>query len=55
MFSLNLNGYLNVLTLFKKSYFLKWDSLPQTVFTAVPLTWQHTLEKVHVVALSSAS
>jgi hypothetical protein len=40
MFSLNRNGIF-VLTMFKKSYFLKWGSPPQTSFTAVPLTSQH--------------
>ena len=52
MFSLNLNGIF-VLTMFKKSYFLKWGSPPQTAFTDVPLTSQHPLEKAHVVASSS--
>jgi hypothetical protein len=42
------------LTMFKKIYFLKWDSPPQTAFTAVPLTLQHPLEKAQVVASSSA-
>jgi hypothetical protein len=37
MFSLNLNGIF-VLTMFKKSYFLKWGSPRQTAFMAVPLT-----------------
>jgi hypothetical protein len=50
MFSLNLNGIF-VLTMFKKSYFLKWHSPPQTAF---PLTLQHSLEKADVVASSSA-
>ena len=40
--------------MFKKSYFLKWDSPPQTAFTAVQLTSQHPLERPHVVASSSA-
>ena len=53
MFSLNLNGKC-ALTMFKKSYFLKWGSPPQTAFTDVPLTSQHPLEKAHVVASSSA-
>ena len=53
MFPLNLNGIF-VLTMLKKSYFLKWDSHPQTAFTAVLLTSQHSLEKAHVVASSSA-
>jgi hypothetical protein len=48
MFPLNLNGIF-VLTMLKKSYFLKWDSHPQTAFTAVLLTLQHSLEKAHVV------
>ena len=37
MISLNLNGIF-VLTMFKKSHFLKWGSPPQTAFMAVPLT-----------------
>ena len=53
MLSLNLN-VIFVLTMFIKSYFLKWDSPPQTTFTAVPLTSQYPLEKTHVVASSSA-
>ena len=53
MISLNLNG-ICVLTMFKKSYFLKWGSPPQTAFSDVPLTSQHPLEKAHVVAPSSA-
>ena len=53
MFSLNLNGIF-VLTMFKKSYFPEWGSLPLTAFTAVPLTSQHPLEKAHVVASSSS-
>ena len=44
MFSLNLYGIF-VLTMFKESYLLKWGSPPQTVFTAVQLTLQHTLKK----------
>jgi hypothetical protein len=40
--------------MFKKSYFLKWGSPPQTAFSDVPLTSQHPLEKAHVVAPSSA-
>jgi hypothetical protein len=31
--------------MFKKSYFVKWDSPPQTAYTAVPLTSQHPLKK----------
>jgi len=53
MFSLNPNG-LFVLTMFKKSYFLKWHSPPQMTYTAVPLTLQHSLEKADIVASSSA-
>jgi len=53
MFPLNLNG-ICVLTMFKMSYFFKWDSHPQMAFTAVLLTSQHSLEKAHVVASSSA-
>ena len=53
MFSFNLNGIL-VLTVFKTSYFFKWDSPPQTASTTVPLTSQHPLEKAHIVASSSA-
>ena len=53
MFSLNLNG-ICVLTMFKKSYFLKCSSPPQTAFSDVPLTSQHPLEKAHVVASSSS-
>ena len=53
MFSFNLNGIF-VLTMFKKLYFLKCGSPPQMAFTAVPLTSQHSLEKAHVVASSSA-
>ena len=53
MFSFNLNGIL-VLTVFKKSYFLKWDSPSQTASTAVLLTSQHPLEKAHAVASLSA-
>ena len=44
MFSLNLNGIF-VFTMFKKSYFVKWDSPQQTEYTAVPLTSQHPLKK----------
>ena len=51
MFSLILNEIV-VLTIFKKSYFLKWDSPPQRAFMAVPLTLQQPLEKPHVVASS---
>ena len=40
--------------MFKKSNFLKWGSTPQTAFTVVPLTSQHPLEKVNVVASLSA-
>ena len=39
--------------MFKKLYFLKWDSPPQAAFTAVQLTSQHPHEKAHVVASSS--
>ena len=51
MFSLYLNGIL-VLTMLTKLYFL--ELYPLTTFTAVPLTSQHSLEKTHVVASSSA-
>jgi hypothetical protein len=40
--------------MFKKLYFLKWDSPPQAAFTAVQLTSQHPLERAQVVASSSA-
>jgi hypothetical protein len=36
--------------MFKKLYFLKWDSPPQTAFTTVQLTSQHPLERAQVVA-----
>ena len=52
MFSLN-NGIF-VLTMLKKSYFLKWGSPPQTAFTTVPLILQHPLVITNVVASSSA-
>ena len=50
MFSLNLNGIF-LLTMFKKSYFLKWDSPPQTAYTAVPLTTQVIFRFLHHMKL----
>ena len=41
---LSFNG-LFVLTMFKKSYFVKRDIPPQTAYTAVPLSTQHPLKK----------
>jgi hypothetical protein len=54
MFSLNLYGTF-VLTMSKKSYFIKLGSPLQTALKAVSLTLQHPLEKTHVLASSSAS